>query len=79
MPPPEISVVLPVRFAATTILPTLRALLDQCSSLPPEAPAEVIAIVSSTDPTRAVLHSFPADPRLRVLEIKGSHSVPQLR
>lgn len=79
MPPPEISIVVPVRFAATTILPTLRALLDQCSSLPPEAPAEVIAIVASTDPTRAVLHSLPADPRLRLLEIEGSHSVPQLR
>ncbi|MBI3665128.1 MAG: glycosyltransferase [Acidobacteria bacterium] len=71
----ELSIVVPVRLAEETILQTLRALLDQCRPLP----AEVIAVVSSADPTAEVLRTLPSSPQLRVIEVAGPHSVPQLR
>ena len=71
----DVSVVVPVRFAEETVAGTLRALLDQSRDLS----AEVIAVVSADDPTCAALRALDPDPRLRILEVSGRRSVPQLR
>lgn len=71
----DISVVVPVRFARETISQTLDALLEQCRGLP----AEVIAVVSSEDPTAELLRARGPREQLRVIEAPGRHSVPQLR
>ena len=68
-----LSVVVPVRLAADTITATIQALLIQCQGLE----AEIIAVVSGEDPSRAVLRDL--EPKLRVIEMAGRHSVPQLR
>ena len=70
----DISIVVPVRLARETIGPTLEALLAQCGDLG----AEVIAVVSRADPSVAALEGL-SDPRLRVIQLDGSRSVPQLR
>ena len=71
----DLSIVVPVRFAEQTLSRTLEALLAECRRLS----AEVIAVVSSADPTAEILRALPADPQLRVLELTGPRSVPQLR
>ena len=71
----DISVVVPVRFASETIAATLRALLDQSRDLS----AEVIAVVCAGDPTCATVRGLDPDPQLRIIEIPGRRSVPQLR
>jgi glycosyltransferase involved in cell wall biosynthesis len=73
--PPEISVVVPVRFAETTIARTVEALLAQCRTIE----SEVLAVVSTADPTHKVLRSLAGEPKLRVIEVAGRRSVPQLR
>ncbi len=72
---PEISIVVPVRLARETIAHTLQALLDQCAG----RDAEVTAVVSRADATREALRPFQSHPRLRVIEMDGARSVPQLR
>ncbi len=72
---PEISIVVPVRYAAETVEPTLRALLAQCAGLS----AEIIAVVAAADPTRETLRALEREPLLRVIEMPGRRSVPQLR
>jgi len=74
-----ISIVVPVRFGQETIRPTLEALLPQCRGLGAEMSAEVIAVVSTADPALAVLRALAPDPLLRILEVPGRRSVPQLR
>jgi glycosyltransferase involved in cell wall biosynthesis len=71
----DISIVVPVRFAETTIAQTLGALLEQCEG----RAAEVVAVVSSKDPALEVLRRLAPGPRLRLLEMPGRKSVPQLR
>ena len=72
---PEISIIVPVRFARQTINSTLKALLEQCEGIA----AEIIAVVSSTDPTREALRELACDPKLRIIEMPGRRSVPELR
>lgn len=74
-PRPDISIVVPIRFAEQTSVATLNALLGQCRGFA----AEVIAVVSAEDPTREALRPLAADPQLRVIEMTGRRSVPQLR
>jgi glycosyltransferase involved in cell wall biosynthesis len=70
---PEFSVVIPVRRAVETVEDTVGRLLDRDG-------LEVIAVVSSEDPTAALLRQLQnLQPRLVLLEIPGDHSVPQLR
>jgi len=71
----DISVVLPVRFAQETISQTVEALLEQCRGLR----AEVIAVVSEGDPTAKLLRGLGAREQLRMIEVPGWRSVPQLR
>ena len=68
----EISIVVPVRDAADTISQTIRALLAECRGLE----AEVIAVVSSADPSLEILRGSAG---VRVIEMEGARSVPQLR
>ncbi len=72
---PDISVVVPLRHARETAVRTLRALLDQCRA----HEAEIIAVVSTGDATREVLGQLESEARLRVIEMAGRRSVPQLR
>jgi glycosyltransferase involved in cell wall biosynthesis len=77
MPPPqdspEFSVVVPVRRAVETAADTLQRLLDRDG-------LQVIAVVSSQDPTAAPLRELQKlRPGLMLIEIPGDHSVPQLR
>jgi glycosyltransferase involved in cell wall biosynthesis len=70
---PEFSIVIPVRRAVDTAEYTLRRLLDRDG-------LEIIAVVASEDPTAAPLRELQRlCPRLVLLEIPGSLSVPQLR
>jgi hypothetical protein len=70
---PRISVVVPIRRAAETAEDTLRRLLDR-------AGLEVVAVVSSQDPTAPLLRELKRSrPELVLLEIPGLWSVPQLR
>jgi hypothetical protein len=72
-PGPQISVVVPVRCAVETAADTLTKLLDRKG-------LEVIAVVSSEDPTVALLRDLKRlRPALALLEIAGNWSVPQLR
>src|SRR5579885_3381214 len=64
---PEISIIVPVRFARQTINSTLKALLEQCEGIA----AEIIAVVSSTDPTREALRELACDPKLRIIECRA--------
>jgi glycosyltransferase involved in cell wall biosynthesis len=70
---PEVSVIVPVRQAEATIVRTLTALSAQCEG----CNAEVIAVVSESDPTSRLLNDFHA-PHVRVLVQPGG-GVPQLR
>ncbi|MBI3697529.1 MAG: glycosyltransferase [Acidobacteria bacterium] len=70
-----LSAVVPVRLATDTVAATIQALLIQCRGLA----AEVIAVVSSEDPARDVLRDLGGESQLRVIEMAGRHSVPQLR
>ena len=72
-PEPQISVVVPVRQGAETAADTLGKLLGREG-------LEVIAVVSSEDPTAALLRDLRQRlPSLALLEIAGSWSAPQLR
>ena len=71
---PRLSIVIPVRHAPRTIRSTIESALAQCHSYP----AEVIAVVSSQDPSAALLAGFE-DPALRVMVVEGKQGVPQLR
>jgi hypothetical protein len=69
----QISVVVPVRRAVETAADTLSRLLNRRG-------IEVIAVVSSGDPTAVLLRDLKRRrPELVLLEIEGSKSVPQLR
>ena len=69
----EMSVVVPVRLAPETAVSTLRALLARQG-------LEVIAVVSTEDPSALLLHQLKAQsPGLEVVEVPGACSVPQLR
>ena len=74
-PRPDISIVVPIRFAEQTAVATVSALLDQCRGLA----AEIIVVVSVEDPTREAIRPLAGDPQLRVVEMAGRRSVPQLR
>jgi glycosyl transferase family 2 len=67
-----ISIVTPARYAEETIVPTLQALLEQCRG----QEAEVIAVVSTEDPTSRILAGMK---EVRVIEMPGRRSVPELR
>lgn len=70
---PRISVVVPVRQAVETAENTLSRLLDRSG-------LEVIAVVSSQDPSAPLLRDLKRRrPELVLLEIEGVRSVPQLR
>jgi hypothetical protein len=69
------SIVVPVRHAEETIVRTMEALLDQCRGLE----AEVIAVVSAEDPSREALRAFVSRAEVRVIEMPGRRSVPELR
>jgi hypothetical protein len=70
---PRISVVVPVRQAVETAEDTLSRLLDRPG-------LEVIAAVSSQDPTAPLLRDLQRRrPELVLLEVQGARSVPQLR
>lgn len=71
----DISIVVPIRFAEQTATRTLSALLGQCRGLA----AEVIAVASAEDPTREALRALAGHPQLRIIEMAGRRSVPQLR
>ncbi len=66
---PDISIVVPVRLAADTIGRTLAALEEQRRGLD----AEILAVVSAEDPSRQAIRG------VRVIEVPGPRSVPQLR
>ncbi len=69
----EMSVVVPVRLAPETAVSTLHALLDRQG-------LEVIAVVSTEDPSALLLHQLKTQrPALEVVEVPGACSVPQLR
>ena len=69
----EMSVVIPVRLAPETAVSTLHALLDRQG-------LEVIAVVSTEDPSALLLHQLKTQrPALEVVEVPGACSVPQLR
>ena len=69
----EMSVVVPVRLAPETVVSTLHALLDRQG-------LEVIAVVSTEDPSALLLHQLKTQrPALEVVEVPGACSVPQLR
>ncbi len=66
--------VVPIRLAQHTARATLSSLLEQCR----DYPAEVIAVVSSDDPTLDSVRDLN-HPRLRVIVKQGRAGVPQLR
>ena len=69
----EMSVVVPVRLAPETAVSTLHALLARQG-------LEVIAVVSTGDPSALLLHQLKTQrPALEVVEVPGACSVPQLR
>jgi hypothetical protein len=69
----EMSVVIPVRLAGETVARTIGALLDRRI-------LEVIAVVSSSDPTAQVLRELKYHcEELVLIEVEGDLSVPQLR
>jgi glycosyltransferase involved in cell wall biosynthesis len=72
--PPEVSVIVPVRRAPSTIRQTLASLTAQCDG----CNAEIIALVSESDETRELLKDFHA-PGVRVLVQPPGLGVPQLR
>ena len=70
---PRISVVIPIRQAAETAEDTLCRLLDRPG-------LEIIAVVSSQDPTAPLVRDLKRRrPQLVLLEMEGARSVPQLR
>ncbi len=76
MTQPEISIVVPARLARETIAATIQALLEQCAGLE----SEVIAVVSREDTaTGDVLRGLAGDPRVRLIEMEGPRSAPELR
>jgi glycosyltransferase involved in cell wall biosynthesis len=71
---PEISIVVPVRRAETTVGATISSLLEQCRQLP----VEVIAVVSEDDPSRAALERQKSL-GLSIVVAPSRQGIPQLR
>jgi glycosyltransferase involved in cell wall biosynthesis len=72
--PLEVSIIIPVRQAASTIRQTLASLSPQCQ----ECNAEILVMVSESDATHKLLKDFEA-PRVRVMVQPEALGVPQLR
>src|SRR6266852_7771465 len=70
----RVAIIVPVRKGSSTVRETISDLLEQCRPLD----AEVIAVVSESDPTRHDVSGWN-DPHLKVLVRPGQQAVPQLR